>query len=255
MKGSIGFTAVFALIFALCISGYSAVTLPVTDNFPSGGADLAWSDFDSEYELIESFSPTAPGGDGYIMNVNDGSGWQILHLTDDDGSLGDYKISAYIYVPSSDAVDWGRVGIYGRSTSSTNHLCGMYYLFADTDGDDYLRCGRYVEGHADWFNYIDPPGTISRDAWHKFELSLDGTEIVAEIDDVQVYSGNDATDYSTGWFGILTRQYTASAPITRCDRITVESLVEPPTSTPTDTPLPPTPTPPSSLADNWELLE
>jgi len=211
-----------SFILAFALTAQAQITLPVTDNFTSAGADLSWDDYDSSYEVVESFAPSAPGGDGYIMNVNDGSGWQKIHLTDDDGSLGNYKITAYIYMASSDGTNWGRIGIFGRA-QSIGYLSDCYYIFADTDGDDYLRVGRYYDGnHASWENYIDPPGSITRDAWHKFELTLSGSRIAAEIDDVEKYSGMDATHWSAGYFGILNRLATTSAPVTRCDRITIE---------------------------------
>ena len=151
------FTLIIALTFVLCLSVQAQVTLPVTDTFPSGGADLDWSDYDSTYEVIEAFSPAAPSGDGYVMNVYDGSGWQFIHLTNDDGTLGDYKITAYIYMPANTS-GWCRVGIIGRA-QTIDYDADCYYLFADSDGDDYLRCGRYWGGsHANWDNYIDPPG-------------------------------------------------------------------------------------------------
>ncbi len=223
MKWYIKFLAVSLLCVVPVLGSYAALTLPVTDNFPSSGAEQSWADYDSSYEVIESFSPTAPSGDGYIMNVNDGSGWQKIHLVDDDGTLGNYKITAYIYVTAySEAGDvWCRYGIFGRATS-INYDSGMYYLFCDSDGDDYLRCGYYGDGHVGWTQFIEPPGTITRDAWHKFELSFSGTQITAEIDDVQVCSVTDST-YSTGYAGILCLQNNSGTATTLCDRITIES--------------------------------
>ena len=223
MKWYIKFLAVSLLCVVPVLGSYAALTLPVTDNFPSTGAEQSWADYDSSYEAIESFSPSAPGGDGYIMNVNDGSGWQKIHLADDDGTLGNYKITAYIYVPSSDGTDWGRVGIFARA-DSIDWTSSMYYLFCDTDGDDYLRCGYYTVTPDSWTQLLVPNGSITRDAWHKFELELNGQNITARIDDVEVYSGTDST-YSTGYVGILCMQATASAPVTRCDRITIEAVV------------------------------
>ncbi len=155
-----------------------------------------------------------------MMNVNDGSGWQKIHLADDDGTLGDYKITAYIYV-TADSSNWARFGIFGRATS-TDWDSGMYFLFCDSDGDDYLRVGWYEDGHTSWTNFVDPPGSITRDEWHKFELSFNGTSIVAEVDDVELWSGTDST-YTTGYAGILCYQSNSDASTTLCDRITIES--------------------------------
>jgi hypothetical protein len=207
----------------LCSGAFAQITLPVTDNFPSGGAEQVWEDYDSSYEVIESFSPSAPSGDGYVMNVTDGSGWQVITLTNDDGSLGNYKITAYIYV-TADTSGWSRYGIFGRATSR-NWDCGMYYLFCDSDGDDYLRCGYYSDGHGEWTQFIEPPGSITRDAWHKFELTLAGTSIIAEIDDVEVANTTDST-YTTGWMGICCYQNGGCISTTLCDRITIEALAE-----------------------------
>lgn len=208
----------------------AAVTLPITDNFNTPNADQSWSDYDSTYELIEAFSPSAPSGDGYVMNVNDGSGWQKIHLTADDGTLGDYKITAWLYVPTSDGTNWSRVGIFGRA-QTIGYLSACYYIFSDTDANDCLRVGRYTADHAEWINYYE--GLITLDAWHKFELTLSGTTIEAELDDVVVYTGSDATEFSTGYFGILCRQATETSPVALCDRITIET--------------------PSSSVEDWSL--
>lgn len=217
----LGYLWVSVVVVVVAVAGYAALTLPVADNFPSTGAEQVWEDYDSSYENIEAFSPSAPSGDGYVMNVNDGSGWQAIHLADDDGTLADYTVRAMIYVPA-DETNWGRVGIFARA-QTIDYDAACYFLFCDTDGDDYLRCGRYTEGHAEWFNFIDPPGSITRDTWHMFELTLDATAITARIDDVVVYAGNDAIDYSTGYAGILTYQNNSSAPVTLCDRFTIEA--------------------------------
>lgn len=220
MKWYIKFLAVSLLCVVPVLGSYAVLTLPVTDNFPSTGAEQSWADYDSSYEVIESHSPSAPGGDGYVMNANDGSGWQKIHLVDDDGSLGNYKITAYIYVPI-EATNWSRIGIFARA-DSIDWTSSMYYLCCDTDGDDYLRCGYYTVTPDSWTQLLVPNGTITRDAWHKFELELNGSNIRAEIDDVEVYSGTDST-YSTGYVGILCYQGNTSAPGTKCDRITIES--------------------------------
>jgi len=231
-------TILLVLIFGVAlISGLQGVvTLPVTDNFPSTGTELSWEDYDSAYNVIESFSPTAPGGDGYVLNVNDGSGWQVVHLTDDDGSLGDYTITAYIYVPTSDGTNWGRVGVYARA-QGTHYTTfrNSYMLIADSDADDCLRVVRYYDNGAGWDIYFQ--GNITRSAWHKFELSLMGSEIIGRIDDVEVYSDSVATDFTTGYIGIMCFQQTTSAPVTYCDRITI------------------TPNIPTKVSGSWSLYE
>ena len=226
MKLNIKCVSSFLFCMLLVAGSYAVLSLPVTDNFPSSGAEQSWSDYDSSYENIISHAPSAPSGDGYVMDVNDGSGWQYIHMDDDDGSLGDYKITAYIYVIAVTGAGWSRYGIFGRATT-TNYTCAHYYLFCDSDGDDYLRCGVYnTESHASWIQFIlpDPPGTasITRDAWHKFELSLTGTTIIGEVDDVEVANATDST-FSTGYAGILCSQVSGSTDATLCDRITVEA--------------------------------
>jgi len=204
-----------AMAALLAGSAFAALQLPIYDTFPSGAAQRAWVDYDSAYDSIEAFSPAAPGGDGYVMTVSDGSGWQKIMLAGDEGELGDYTVEAWIFVPS-ETTNWSRVGIFGRAQSADwDSAC--YYIFCDSDGDNYLRVGKYTAGHAEWENYLDG-GAITRDAWHKFSLTLQGAKIVAKIDDAVVYSGNDATAFSRGYAGILSYQSNASAPPTRADR-------------------------------------
>ena len=217
---------IYFILFAgvLCFaatSGHAVLTLPASDSFPSSATpDLAWNDYDSAYTLVEAFSPTAPGGDGYVFNVNDGSGWQDVYLADDDGTLSDYVATASIYMPTSDGTNWGRAGIYVRAqgTHYTTFRNG-YFVFADTDGDDYLRVARYWNDGDNW----DVPfqGSISRGTWHEFELAVVDTALIAKIDGQVIYSAAYAVDYATGYVGILCYQGTSSAPVTRCDRITI----------------------------------
>ena len=63
MKKALLFLAILT-IFAT--GTYAQLTLPITDNFPSSGAEQSWSDYDSPYEDIQAFSPSAPSGDGYV---------------------------------------------------------------------------------------------------------------------------------------------------------------------------------------------
>ncbi len=222
MKVSIFLYAILMLLMCLVTGVQAALTLPITDNFPSTGTEQSWEDYDSAYTLVEAFTPSAPSGDGYVFNVNDGSGWQDVFLSDDDGTLGNYKITAYLYLPSSDGTNWGRVGIFGRAQGThytTFRNC--YFFCADSDASDCLRVGRYYTDGSDWDVYYQ--GDVTLDAWHKFELELSSANIVARLDDVEVYSGTDATDFTAGYVGIFNYMATTSAPPTRCDRITIES--------------------------------
>ena len=156
------------------------------------------------------------------MNVNDGSGWQVIRLSEDDGTWADYSITAMIYVPNEET-NWGRVGIYGRAqTGAYDAAC--YYLFCDSDGDDYLRCGFYTDAHAEWTQFIDPPGSISRGVWHEFKLDFAGNQIIASIDGTEVYNGTDDT-YASGYAGILCYQSNSDAPGTLVDRVTISRIM------------------------------
>lgn len=235
----------FVCVFATSVA-QGAVVLPITDNFPSGLPELEWEDYSGPYSVIEAFSPTAPGGDGYVMNVNDGGGWQMVHLVADDATLGDYRVTAYLYIPN-DTDGWARHGIFARAETE-NWSSPMYFASIDTD-DGQMRCGVYTVARSTWEVFKAEPD-YPRDRWYKFELSTKGTTITMKIDDVEFFSGEVATHYATGYFGIFTYQNGGGSP-TRCDRITVESLEDP---TPTPTEIPETPTPSTSV-DNWELYE
>ncbi len=52
MKRCLIYMLLISLCCALALYANAALTLPVTDNFPSGGAEQSWEDYDSSYETI-----------------------------------------------------------------------------------------------------------------------------------------------------------------------------------------------------------
>lgn len=209
------------------------LTLPVTDNFPSGGPELNWVNYDlaTAYTNVESFSPSAPSGDGFVMNVNDGGGHGQIFLADDDGSLTDVKITAYVYIPDNTSV-WSRVGITARindTATSPDWRPDGYYMIADTDGDDYLRLRKHSGGAIVSPDPYQSPGgatgEYTRGAWNKFELIVVGDRIVGEVDDVVKFDVTDS-EFSSGYVGLY--NYTSGTIAgggspSLFDRVTIEA--------------------------------
>ena len=218
----------FYLAGFMAISGmaFAQLSLPVTDTFPSAGTDLSWVDYDdAAYDNVESFSPTAPSGDGYALNVNDGSGWQFIKLADDDGTLSDVKITAMIYV-GSNTTAWSRFGVVVRAQDGTirnPYNPAGYYFIVDSDGDNYMRVVKYISG--DWVELLtdeDSPDH-TRDAWHEFSLQVEGDTVTAWWDGTEVYSGTD-TEYTEGEIGIINFQSDTGGDATMVDRVTIEAV-------------------------------
>ena len=65
------------------------------------------------------------------------------------------------------------------------------------------------------------PSSLKKDAFKYGGLLLN----LGRIDDVEVYSDTVATDFTTGYIGIMCYQQTTSAPVTYCDRVTITANV------------------------------
>ncbi len=214
---------------AMATAASAQLTLPITDTFSTvGSPDQSWIDPNGAYTEVEAFAPTAPGGDGFAMNINDGSGYQLLFLADDDGSLSDYRVTAQIYV-ADNTTSWSRFGIIVRA-DSVAFTPDCIYFQVDSDGDDFMRVSKRDGGSYSTVQLL--PDTYTTGAWHEMSVEAEGTEIRAYFDGVEVYNsttfgdtiGSDYTSGRIALFNYLSGSIGAGGSPTYVDRVTIEEL-------------------------------
>ncbi len=209
------------------ITGDAPELAPFIDNIPSGGRELvSWKDRFKTH-TVSAFSPTAPGGDGFVLTVADTSGGidtaRIGFQLD-----GDYTVEAMIYCdyrPGDAGDGYERVGIFARDDGngmfegiSGSNIRGNNYALTWDSNDGRVRCLRTVEGEPT--DLLSSTVTRAETAWRTFRMSLNGSTIQFQLDGELILEVEDTT-HERGSAGIGYHDYfTTNANIrgTRADR-------------------------------------
>lgn len=181
-------------------------TFPLEDAFGPGGRTLPWDD-KRTYNPITAFSPTSPGGDGYVMmvrNTTTGIGMETTHV----GSLidADYTVESDIYCEYRPGIgsNYERYGIFARDNgnfafTSTSFGGGAAYAMIYEAGTGQVHACKLVGGAVTDF----PSSSIyfTSSGWHNMRIECAGRNIRYYIDDVLMCSAGDDT-YERGFAGI-----------------------------------------------------
>ncbi len=187
---------------------------PLDDSFAGGVRSLTWDDKFS-FNPVVSFSPSAPGGDGQVLEVINPAGG---HETVSVGQRGDRNctVEAWIYCehrPDVVADGFERVGIFARDDGNGNFEASTigggncYALTYDTD-TGRTRAGVVVDGTFTDFLEVTPlyaPTT----AWRKFRIECNEVLISYYVDDELVAEVVDDR-HALGRFGIGHHEYFAT---------------------------------------------
>jgi hypothetical protein len=215
---------------------FGAMTLPFTDNFNTGGPDNSWTYYGGVYSAANSGTHIVTYQTRQCMDVNDGSGWQWVFPTADDGAqAGSVIVEAWQYLGSDTGGAWARVGVGCRvnGTGWANAEKSGYWVYSDTDADDWFSVGRCFQNWLGTPPYDAPlglrlygPATCSRNAWHHWAIAVDGTTITGYSDTGGAYSvvwtGTDST-FSNGRCGIGNYLKSGSTQYSYTDSITIAS--------------------------------
>jgi hypothetical protein len=189
---------------------------PYADAFPASGRQLAsWQDRFTTPAII-AFSPTSPGGDGYVLRVQDPSGGiettRLGRLMD-----ADYFVECDIfceYRPSLAADGFERLGIFARDDGngvfegiSGSGIRGNSYALTWDSGDGRVHCFNTVEGVPT--DLLPAPVTEPSTAWRHFRIEALGSQITFKLDGVVLASVVD-TAHPAGQFGIGYHEYFAT---------------------------------------------
>jgi hypothetical protein len=167
------------------------------DTFPASGRQLPWDDKFTP-NLVESFSPTAPGGDGHVMVVMDPSGGfevaRVGHRFDRD-----YFVEAWIYCdfrPEHAVAGFERSGIFAYDQGqgafdSDRYGGGNNYLMTFDSHTGGITAGRTLDGAVT--NFLAEPLTITESGWHQFRIVCAEGSVSYYLDGEQIESREDGT--------------------------------------------------------------
>jgi hypothetical protein len=189
----------------MLVNAPTATVFPLEDDFTSAGRSLKWDD-KFRYSAVSAFSPTAPGGDGYVMTVkNPGGGPDSARVGDLADT--DYTVEAWIYCEyraSKSSNGYERCGIFARDNgnqafTSPGYLGNCYTMIYKTDTGQ-LQTAKVVDGVITDF-LASAPIYLANSAWHKFSIRCYGSKVQYLLDDTVICSVEDAT-FSHGYCGI-----------------------------------------------------
>ena len=178
---------------------------PIIDSFPSTGRQqTSWTNKYTTPTTI-SFSPTSPGGDGYIIVVKDPSGGmestRIGNLTDSD-----YYVQSDIYCnyrPGLSSDGYERVGLFIRDNGngSFEHTTGgggYNYFMAWDSNNGRIWCAKTINGVITDLN--PSPVYQASAAWRRMRIEASGSQLTFKCDGTTICATTDTT-YNMGQCG------------------------------------------------------
>lgn len=218
----------------LLVKEDTSTSLPVSDSFPSTGRTLTWDD-KFTYNPVSAFSPTSPGGDGYVVTVMDPAGGaETIHVG--DLSDEDYAVQADIYCqyrPEVSGNGYERCGIYARDNGNNAFTLttvggGNCYLMAYDTNNGRVRAGKVVNGSLTDFLQSSPIYRTTS-AWRNMRIEAVGPNIKYYLDGQLIADVQDST-FSRGYAGIGFHElFSTNANMlgTRADNFVMESILPP----------------------------
>lgn len=207
----------------LLVQENTQMSLPFTDTFGAQGRQPDWDDKFCDSPLVP-FSPTSPGGDGYVLRVlnPDGGSASIRH-----GNLNDaaYTLEADVYCeyrPDDASMGFERCGLFARDSGTAafdlvSYGGGNAYVMAHDTHTGQLRAGKFVDGQFIDFIAADPVFWHTSD-WRRFRIECYGSFIRYTVDGQIVTAVRDTT-HSQGFFGVGHREYFSEQSFVRGTRV------------------------------------
>ncbi|MBX7245031.1 MAG: hypothetical protein K1X53_06010 [Candidatus Sumerlaeaceae bacterium] len=208
--------------------------LPFTDNFPSTGRQVTgWLDR-FQTPTIGAFSPTSPGGDGYVLTVKDPSGG-IDTTRLGDSTDADYFVQTDIYCeyrPALAADGFERVGIFARDDGN-GLFCGQNGA-GTIKGNNFCLTWDSKDGRVQCINTVNGVPTDllpsqqfqASSGWRRMRIEAIGSQITFKLDGTTLLSVSNSS-HPTGQFGIgFQEQFTTNSNLkgTRADNFSAARL-------------------------------
>ncbi len=188
--------------------------MPYVDSFPSAGRQLAgqWIDRFTTPQIM-AFSPTSPGGDGYVLRVRDASGG--IDTTRIGGvTNADYFVEAHLFCDTRTIVGengFERIGIFARDSGtgmfegiSGGGIQGNNYSLTWDSNTGRVQCLRTIGGVP--VDLLSTPEYRTGTGWRLFRLETVGTTLTFKMDGQTILSITDST-YTAGSGGIGYHDY------------------------------------------------
>lgn len=192
----------------------TSTTFPVSDLFTSAGRLAGWDD-KFTYNPVVPFSPTAPGGDGYVISVFDPAGGVETTRRGDFGDA-DYTVEADVYCeyrPGDAGDGFERYGLFARDSGTgafglSSYGGGNCYALTFDSDDGRVRAGMYLNGALSDFLSAAPMYSPAS-AWHRFRIDCYGSTIEYRFDGDLIASVDDAT-HARGYWGLGYHEFFAT---------------------------------------------
>jgi hypothetical protein len=210
------------------------VSFPFSDSFPSTGRQYAgWMDR-FQTSTVGAFSPTSPGGDGYVLTVKDPSGGI------DSTRVGapqdtEYFVQCDIYCeyrPALSADGFERVGIFARDDgvglfcgqSGSGVYKGNNYCLTWDSNNGRVQCINTVNGVPT--DLLPSQQFQASSGWRRMRIEAVGNQIAFKLDGVTLLTATN-TSHPTGQFGIgFQEQFATNSNLhgTRADNFSTGAL-------------------------------
>ncbi len=192
----------------------TATTFPFSDPLAASGRLPGWDD-KFTYNAVTAFSPSAPGGDGYVIVVADPDGGAETVRRGNFGDT-DYAVEADIYCEYRSGVagdGFERCGLFARDSGTgafglSDYGGGNCYAMTFDSNDGRIRAGKYVDGTLTDFLAGDPLYRPAS-AWYRFRIHCEGSTIRYHLDDDVIVSVTDTT-HDRGYFGLGYHEFFAT---------------------------------------------
>jgi hypothetical protein len=212
----------------------SAPNFPYSDAFPSTGRQANFWINRFTTPAIGAFSPTSPGGDGYVLTVKDPSGGIDTTRIGDQADA-DYFVQCDIYCeyrPALAADGFERVGIFARDDGNglfcgqngAGTIKGSNYCLTWDSKDGRVQCINTVNGVPT--DLLPAPQFQPSSSWRTMRIEAIGNQLTFKLDGVTLLTTTN-TSHPSGTFGIgFQEQFTTNANLhgTRADNFSAGKL-------------------------------
>ena len=207
---------------------------PYADAFPSTGRQAGgWLDR-FQTPTIAAFSPTSPGGDGFVLTVKDPSGG-IDTTRLGDGLDADYFVQSDIYCeyrPALIADGFERVGIFARDDGNglfcgqngAGTIKGSNFSLTWDSKDGRIQCLNTINGVPT--DLLPVPQFLPTSAWRMMRIEAVGPQITFKVDGTTLLTTSNSS-HPTGQLGIgFQEQFTTNSNLhgTRADNFSADRI-------------------------------
>lgn len=191
----------------LLVRQETATPFPFADAFASSGRLAGWDD-KFRYNPILSFAPASPGGDGYVLRVQDSAGG-VETVRHGDFADANYMVEADIYCeyrPEAASNGYERYCLFARDSGTgglgltSSYGPGNCYALTYDSNNGRVRAAKYVNGAISDFRDSNRVFMAST-AWRRFRIECLDSTIRYRVDGALIAEVTD-TSHARGYFGI-----------------------------------------------------